>query len=745
MRADARSVGRLIKAALPVAGSVALTPLLLFISTTNTLFIKNAVDFSNDVHVLTQFFVYFYRTFVLGLFLFLLTRFLKLRLLSFPFWLYILAGPFFLVYAFLHVRVPAVMDRLLVCGTFAAVYFIAAGLLTWKGKVDTAVSVASRGFLVFFLVEALILAANGESRRISSKDRSELPPLKEAQSRRPNIYHILFDAYQTDLFEHTLTSDVRSQLAGYQFFRENITAYASTLMSVPSVFLGRLYSPDTPQKAYAYEAFNSEGSFLRSLIEHGYDTSAFLSVSLCEGAMRLFQHVRSHGEYADIKFTVDSSGEFKNLWLYAHFPAFVVRKLIAEKSIEDLKGGQVLPESQPIYSHASFQRFLREEESLPDHNRYTFLHIMVPHPPFVLRADGSFGPPREDGSLPKTSMLPQAQCATNMIVQFTNVLNKLGRFNDSMIVIHADHGTWGLPAEVMSKNYTRSNDYTTEGFAWAVSRALLLLKLPGRGALSPFRVSNAETSLLDILPTMLDAVGIQPDVTYQGISLVRAENVPNNREREFNSYKGASFGQRQLAESFVRFIVRGKRYTKEGRVELTADNARGFLGPEELRYFNGDESVSDIQYGGFEEFPAGAKYPTGWGGLLEAPRCDREDKRVKFGKFSLKLTSAPGESNKSRRIRTLTAPPIEELRGKELSFGMWVYTSQPEKVKIQIIDSWKRYFDARPGKPNEWQLVTKRAVISQDAEHVQLALTLVDGGESPIECYVDGAALVIHE
>ena len=729
MRLDRAKVGSLCKAALPVAGAVALTPLLLFVSTTNTLFIRNATDFVNDVHVLDQFLTYFVLASVLGLLLFSLARFLMPRLLSLPFWLYVLAGPFFLVYAFFHVRVPAGMDRLSVCGTFAVVYFSAAGLLTWKGKLEVALAACSRGFVVFLLIEALIFVTNGESRRTVFQDDVDLTPLKETQTTRPNIYHIVFDQYATEFFEQVLTPELRSRLAGFQYFPENITPYSGTQIAIPSVFHGHPIPPDVTKQSYETEAFSTETSFLYPLTEAGYDTYAFLSVNYWnQSKYRLFRHRQTFSEYADVSFAADGTREFRTLWVYAHFPAFVSRRFISAKTIDELTHNAVLPQLQPVTSYVGFKRFLREEESLPDQGRYTFMHVMLPHGPYVLRRDGSYGPPLEDGSLPATSIIEQTYCATDLLVQFIERLSKLRRFDDSMVIVHADHG---------ARSADKGAELCLSGIPQIVSRsrALLLLKLPGRDASTPFEVCDLETSLFDIAPTVLDAVGISHSVSYPGISLTHQDRFPTGRQRLYafyNEQKGWDAGR-------TLYLVEGKRYTNRatGRVSF-----HRFLTPAEERYFAGSGTL-----GGFEQFPEGAEFPAGWGGLLEAPTCEPENGIVKSGKYSVKLTSSPteGERSREKHMRALIVPPIERLRGKELVFGLWVHTSQPEKVKVQIIDSWQRYHGVNPRKRDEWELVTQRAVISEDAKVVCFTVAVAHDGQSPTVCYADSATLIIHE
>jgi phosphoglycerol transferase MdoB-like AlkP superfamily enzyme len=130
-------------------------------------------------------------------------------------------------------------------------------------------------------------------------------------------------------------------------------------------------------------------------------------------------------------------------------------------------------------------------------------HFVIPHSPDVLAADCSY-----DAGGHETSQLEQSACATKLLVDFVDRLKELGRFNNSLVIAHADHGV-----------YQPDND--AENPAERVSlRALLLIKPIGSDG--DLAVSEVESTVIDIAPTLLNALQVEHRLPVEGSSLLEA-------------------------------------------------------------------------------------------------------------------------------------------------------------------------------------------------------------------------------
>lgn len=544
--------------------SILTTPLILFISSTNSLYLKNQHDLAYQVQVLFPFFCLFVLVFLFGLILFFLSRYRALRVML---WSYYLLGPFFLIYSLAHSSFAPTMDQPLTCGIIALLYVFSTVATYCKVSLPFATKVFGCIGLILFLNEGFLFATRVESgvTRLTSFDSSD-SSLKTSQKRMPNIYHIVFDEYQTDMFELTLSLEVKRNLSGFIYFPENTTLFGRTRMSFASIFLGRPYEYDTPQIEYQVAAYNAKESFLHWLVASGYDTYAFLFLNY-DHTQKLFHHIISHKDYAEATFVLDNKILFRNLWIYANFPDFIAKKFVPREDIEQLGNQNLLPDAAPLISYVSFKKYLAAEKYLSKSNRYTFIHLIIPHFPNIFHADCSCGEPLGNGDLPKTTALEQSECATKMILDFLACLKELNRYDSSMIIINADHGSRYELSNNELINIEHKGLFSPE-WSRARSRALLLVKPPvNRNSFAEFKVSHAETTLLDIAPTILDSVGIHTDFNFSGISLTDPEFASLHRRRYYHFYKKKT--EDEWTDEMTRFIIEGNEIRNDKVFKLT--------------------------------------------------------------------------------------------------------------------------------------------------------------------------------
>jgi len=543
---------------------MATTPFILFVSTNESLYLGNQEDLAYQVNVLYPVLGLFGGTCLGGFLLFRLAGMFQNRFFSLIHWAYMMLGPFFIVFAMLHVRYPARMDGVPYYGGMFVLYILTVVAFTLKGRVATAKN-------IFAVVTVLLCSLEGYqfvSRVGKGQATFRIAEAKNETSpnrvKMPNIYHIVFDAYQTDLFEQTLTSEIEEKLAEFRFFSDTTTPFALTRMALAATFLGKPYDYDALQIDYQRDAYNSRQSFLFSLVEAGYNTMAIVH-PIHAFKQSLFHQVVPLKKYADMKFIQDSSFLFRNLWLYAHLPKKIAALIVPPEDMVQMEKKNLLPDVAPIYSYSAFQKFLSEEDQMASHNRYSFMHLILPHFPNVLRADGTFGQPLENGDIPKTSRIEQTRCVVNMIVALVERLKTLDRFDDSLIVIQGDHGSgYGLSSSEMAE---LNGLYSLEWHR-ARSRPLLLLKLARNAdAGRQFQIHEEEVTLFDIAPTVLDSLQIPVKLgSFTGISLA-LPSLPKERGKRVYHYfeKKGSHGWTDRLE---RYVIENGEIRREEDIQL---------------------------------------------------------------------------------------------------------------------------------------------------------------------------------
>ncbi len=108
---------------------------------------------------------------------------------------------------------------------------------------------------------------------------------------------------------------------------------------------------------------------------------------------------------------------------------------------------------------------------------------------------------------------------------FLDTLRSAGRFENSLIILVADHGE-------------SFGEHDTWGHAWTLNRqemqVPLVIRFPG-GRFAGVQVAEP-VSLIDVMPTVLAAVGLRPELKYElvGSDLARAaEGVGKDANRRF--------------------------------------------------------------------------------------------------------------------------------------------------------------------------------------------------------------------
>jgi phosphoglycerol transferase MdoB-like AlkP superfamily enzyme len=143
----------------------------------------------------------------------------------------------------------------------------------------------------------------------------------------------------------------------------------------------------------------------------------------------------------------------------------------------------------------------------------------VPHDPFVVdgqcRHAGNWrSRPEKIGR--KEAYLQQAECGVRKVVDFLQGLKRLKRYDTATIVLHGDHGN--------TQRFRTGTDRSGAGVlgrprAGMLSRvqALLAIKRPD----APYRLEVVErpTQLVDIYPTVLDLLGLEPPAGLHGRSV----------------------------------------------------------------------------------------------------------------------------------------------------------------------------------------------------------------------------------
>ena len=506
------------------------TPLIIFLSTTNSLFLKNQRYFSGEFYLYLPFLGLFLVVWFLALMVFGKGRQDLVRALL---WVYLLAGPVFMVmtfvrtnYADLSVPLKALVPLIL----FAA----AAGVVV-RFKLERSLpGFALLGALILGGELVLLTSADLSPRLVKETREPDLSAIGPALNPTlPNVYHLVLDGFQTDLLLEQLSPGLARELSGFTVYPHNVTAYEATELSTAALFLGKLYDFSVPVGAFLAESRSSAVSLTGLLTNADYLTVGFQYSGLAAG----FEVDVDFSKYYYLTpEPVDNGRIFRQLWLSSFVPKDI-RNLAREWGLLTSSEAPSLTTDSVLASYRALEHFTAKDAFLPAAGRYTYFHALLPHSPFVFTADCHLVDP-----LSSVDLTDQTYCTTRLFLDFVRALRNERRFTDSLIIIQGDHG-W---------NYRPEGSSMTDHEAR--SRALLLIKPPGRDSGDPLRISEQRTSTLDIAPTVLAMLGLAPQPDHQGIALL-GTRTSTPRTRYYFDYDDIPGESEATAYRFRRHVV----------------------------------------------------------------------------------------------------------------------------------------------------------------------------------------------
>lgn len=527
--------------------------LVVFVLPTIALISRNPEFFRRDLSAGRDLYLAAFLTIGVGFVLWAASR---RRVIRFLWVSYLLITPGWLMFELLGEWDRALGGILTVILILAASWFVVRG--------DRGISLRAVGLLSSLLLISFVIttsfdlqAANGGGAPVQSADRPvSATPAGETKP-TPNIYHVVLDEYQTQMFELTLNDELRKKLSGFTYFPNTRTSFGRTEMSMASIIGPSDYDYESTPQAFAEIAFRGRQSSLEELRRLGYDITGFSHLSSLYGAPPPFDESVLLRDYVQFDPGEGQVSLANSLWMYAHAPAEIARGLLPEDHHAALAGGNLLPSETPVISAMSLEKFIAREGQLADSGRYTLLHLILPHFPYVMSADCGY----EVGV--ETGPLPQAACATSLVIDLVEELKSLDRFQSSFLVVHGDHGA--RFESIGGKLRQLPEDLDSEEWNDARSRSLLLVKPAGVGAEGRLAVSEYPAMLTDIMPTLFDSIDAAFTSSDGRVSLL-ADDRPDRDKRYYHFYDKGDDG---LPEGeLTRYVIEGDEFRHDTTIQL---------------------------------------------------------------------------------------------------------------------------------------------------------------------------------
>lgn len=376
---------------------------------------------------------------------------------------------------------------------------------------------------------------------------------------RGNVYHIVLDAMQTDAAMLVLSeSNNEKYFTGFTLFQNNISNYLYTLASFPSYLTGSIYRGG----GFAdWKRMFMKRGLLASLYEKGYRITMYSPRHHWNNPF-VSDFVTLDDVYEQETNIVDSQyPEFVQIWFARIMPNILTNEalsigaeigkyvygLISKPKDPQKKFPVTIQEGkEPFSSVLMFKELIEAEKDRIPNGRYMYVHALLPHAPYIFDENCNYNP--QLGAAKARGYYGNVTCAFNLVIDFLEELRRLGRYNDSTIVIHADtgHGHRGFIKKDGSRivgtmdvqKGKRGGSYMKNKIGWTEEQvkarimALLMIKPPT--ASGGLKFSERKSQLIDFYPTLIDLLDLPPPKNgrISGHSLFK-KSFPQTRKAMF--------------------------------------------------------------------------------------------------------------------------------------------------------------------------------------------------------------------
>ena len=426
--------------------------------------------------------------------------------------------------------------------------------------------------LAVFALQVISGAASGaRNSDLLAKSEEVVPSevaLKQVYgfSRSENVLHLVMDGFQADIFGELVGEDRQGEpfadaFDGFTFYRNHLSAFPYTHMSLPALVSGKIYRNHEPIETFRANTFGDQ-SILRSAIANGYELDVAAAPALANwyrlgGYTNTFDVTdRMHADPGQA--VIDEAAQLLDLSLMRTLPHFVKRYVYNEQRwlIQPLVSESRVSQLQ-YFSHRFFLR--RWHESITADREapvYKMVHLMLSHNPMVVDEDCEFA--NQYLYAERENVLNQSRCSLIEAVRLLEKMKQVGIYDQTLIVIMGDHGAWVRPKGL--KVETAPDGARKPMLLSAAQHALAtpLLAIKMKGSRSSLRFSDAPTWTADVPDTISAALGFGDDFGRRDI-LSLSEDEQRTRRFHYYEYDRAELDSDYL-EPIQEYLVEGNVY-----------------------------------------------------------------------------------------------------------------------------------------------------------------------------------------
>lgn len=306
-------------------------------------------------------------------------------------------------------------------------------------------------------------------------------------AKEENIVVFVLDTYDVNHVSEVLEKypDFLAPLKGFTYFPDTVAQFSRTFPSIPYMLTGEKYFYEIPLSEYVDEAFVN-CSLWDGLREKEYqlyfyeEDEAYIGASVREVAQNYVEEGHTIEEKVSFAGCIESAVRINGYRLLPYALKecyFYTASTINNMVIEEF----TLEKPEFVADDASVYQGLREQELKinEEGKALRFIHLYGAHEPYMMDENGN------RVNVGEGSGVAQYVGCMNMIYEYIAMLQKLGVYENTTIIITADHG----------ENFL--DEQLTE-----TTNPILFIKPYGIGADKDMSISDTYASQEDMLPTI---------------------------------------------------------------------------------------------------------------------------------------------------------------------------------------------------------------------------------------------------
>ncbi len=346
-------------------------------------------------------------------------------------------------------------------------------------------------------------------------------------SSKSNVIVFVLDMFDTDFMDQVVERypEATSELTGFTWYHNATGSIIPTRYGVPYIVTGKTF--DTNGDVFTTEELKasfSDENLLDEAAARGYSVGVY-SDSVGYGLDSLASKTMNVHELASGSRNVDILSCASSLFevgLYRDLPAalkpyfwFTTDSLNAAMCPANSDDAASTPYLiNDMRMHATFSNKVLEATDDSKGGAYRVIHLQGSHWPYVMNENGE----AEQLEQVDENQIRQSAGSLSIVSEYVSQLKELGVYDNSTIVITADHGRWDW------------NHHTVR----RTTNPIMLVKPAGADGSQPLQVSEAATGHVDLPATLEWAVGATPS----GPTIMEATGDERKRYFLFNDHDG---------------------------------------------------------------------------------------------------------------------------------------------------------------------------------------------------------------